>query len=145
MPTRLRKLTDTGIWVLDFASLCLGAFLMAGIINVFIAGNRHSLPALEGLSPDKSTRTPIRHTVSNRAIVKRNLFGSALASPPPPVPEKPIRVALSPLRASLIGTVVAEDPAWSLGMIIDLSSSETGVYRIGDTLMAQATIVEVLG
>jgi len=145
MAARIKKLIDSGYWVFQFTSLGLAAFLLAGIINSIIAGRLSGLP-VPGPELDPPDRVRNDQSPDNHVIVERNLFGSAMAKDDPPEPPgSALRVALSPLRASLIGTVVADDPAFSMGLILDRTSSETGIYRIGDTLLGQATVVEVLG
>jgi general secretion pathway protein C len=50
----------------------------------------------------------------------------------------------SSLRASLVGTIVADDPKWSMAMITDLAASETDVYRIEQMVLEEATVVAIL-
>lgn len=69
------------------------------------------------------------------------LLGVATVAAPPAVAKgRPVR---SSLQAMLVGTVVADDPGYSMGMITDMSRSETSTYRVGDRLMGQARVVAI--
>jgi general secretion pathway protein C len=146
MASLLRSYLDRATLFFNLITLSLGAFLMAGIINTFLGHGLRELPSWSSVMPaEPSSGQPAELVKNNHIIVERNYFGSAMAPPPPPVdpPVQPIRVVLSQLRATLIGTIVADDPAWSMSMVIDLTRSETGIYRVGDRLMGEAVVVEV--
>lgn len=144
-------------WVLNLLFIALGAFLLSGSINGVIAHKLRQIPSLS-----KSVRHH-RHGASNnnatmnyQEIVDRNFFQSAMSLPVetvengPGIDEKSGQDLLdsdavqSSMRASLVGTIVADDPNWSLAMITDQTNSETGPYRVNDSLMGEATVVAIL-
>jgi general secretion pathway protein C len=143
-------------WTVNLVFLALGAWLLAGTINVVVA---HKLRPMPSVSKDLSKRTQgkrkTRQTDNNQTIIDRNYFGSAMAEPIEPVDEGPDpsdaaknysgeEGVPSDLRASLVGTMVASDSKWSMAMITDLTESETGIYRIQDELMDEATVVAIM-
>jgi general secretion pathway protein C len=107
--------------------------------------------------PTTRANAPKSHKLTNyHVIIDRNLFNSALSIPVeaveggPGLDDASGRDLLdgdgvaSSLRASLVGTIVADPSGWSMAMITDQVSSETGVYRIDDGLMEEATVVAIL-
>jgi general secretion pathway protein C len=152
MDTILKKY----FWTINLLFLALGAWLLAGTINVVVA---HKLRPMPSITKDASKKQHHRrkpgHLSSSQIVVERNYFGSAMAVPIEASDKGPdINDAsaanlsdegvLSDLRAALVGTVVASDAKWSMAMITDLAESETGMYRIKDTLMEEAQVVAIL-
>jgi general secretion pathway protein C len=146
-------------WAVNLLFLAGWAWMLAGSINGVIAHKLRELPSLTGASPAKA-RTGREDVLlaSNQIIIDRNYFGSAMSKPVETVEsgaeldEGSAQKLLddeglgveSSLRAALVGTIVAEPTSWSMAMITDLSASETGVYRIQDTLLEEATVVAIL-
>ncbi|RLB53479.1 MAG: general secretion pathway protein GspC [Deltaproteobacteria bacterium] len=141
-------------WLLNLLFLLLGAWLLAGTVNAVIAHKLRPLPTVPAKSsPARRPATNLEQE-DNQVVVERNLFNSALAQPQEPVQDIEEQVEdpgqlgdqgqPSDIRASLVGTVVASDPRWSMAMITDLTASETGIYRIGDDLLDEAKVVAVL-
>jgi len=119
-------------WTVNLVFLALGAWLLAGTVNVVVAHKLQPLPAISKEKPsNKSHSRGKGNNDNNRVIVDRNYFGSATAIPVEENPEENQEQQLamgaageegqpSDLRASLVGTVVASSPRWSMAMITDL-------------------------
>lgn len=149
----MEALVKKYFWLINLAFLFVGAWLLAGTINVVVAHKLRSLPALPEKA--KKSRTIVktqRKNDNNHVIVDRNYFESAMAVPVETTEDGPsldessaaeLDGVESTMRASLVGTIVANKPEWSMAMITDLTSSETGIYRNRDTLMEEATIVAI--
>ncbi len=144
-------------WILNLLFIAIGALLLSGSINGVIAHKLREIPSLSKSA--HSVRHGINtHTTSRnyQEIVDRNYFQSAMSLPVetvengPGIDEKSGQDLLdsdavqSSLRASLVGTIVADDPDWSLAMITDQTNSETEAYRVNDRLMGEATVVAIL-
>jgi general secretion pathway protein C len=144
-------------WVVNLLFLVMAAWLLAGSINGYIAHKLREIPSLSQAMPTKHANKPASDLHANyQVIIDRNLFNSALSIPVeaveggPGLDDASGRDLLdgdgvaSSLRASLVGTIVADPSGWSMAMITDQVSSETGVYRIDDGLMEEATVVAIL-
>ena len=144
-------------WVVNLVFLVLAAWLMAGSVNGYIAHRLREIPSLSKAIPTQHANKPEFDLHANyQVIIDRNLFNSALSIPVETIENGPgIDEAsghnlldgdgvISSLRASLVGTIVADPAGWSMAMITDQVSSETGVYRIEDSLMAEAIVVAIL-
>ena len=141
-------------WTLNLFFIALGAWLIANMLNVVFAHKLLVIPnASKGASKPKSWSYQNKRLESNQIVIDRNYFGSALSKPEegPNIDESSAEKLLngdgieSSIRASLVGTIVADEHSeWSMAMITDLTSAETGVYRIHDTLMEEAEIVAIL-
>jgi general secretion pathway protein C len=147
------------LWMINLFFLAASAWMLAGSINGVIAHKLRELPSMAA-GPQTRSRPggPENQADSNGIIVERNYFGSAMAKPVETVEhgleldearakklleEEGLGVESS-LRASLVGTIVAEPTEWSMAMITDLTNSETGIYRLSDRLMEEATILVIL-
>jgi len=146
-------------WAVNLLFLAGWAWMLAGSINGVIAHKLRELPSLGGAAPAKARAGREENQLaSNEIIVERNYFGSAMARPVETVEhgadldESRAQQLLedeglgteSSLRASLVGTIVAEPNEWSMAMITDLAASETGIYRLRDQLLEEATVVAIL-
>jgi general secretion pathway protein C len=144
-------------WTVNLLFLALGAWLLAGTINVVIAHKLRVLPtfAMHGSKDKRHVNRKSMISDDNQIIIARNYFNSAMAEPinddsGPDISDEGAKDLLagegqpSDLRAALVGTVVASDKKWSMAMITDLTSSETDVYRIHDQLMDEARLVAIL-
>lgn len=141
-------------WVINLVFLLAGAWALAGTVNVVLAHKLRTLPTVsKTVKKKRHHRRRNTRQENNRVIVDRNLFESAMAEPAEPVEveeTQPTDFAMgegdgvqSSLRATLVGTIVASDPRWSMALITDLESSETGPYRVRDRLMNEATVIAV--
>ncbi|HUU03329.1 MAG TPA: type II secretion system protein GspC [Myxococcota bacterium] len=144
-------------WTVNLLFLALGAWLLAGTINVVVAHKLRALPsfAVHGSKNKQFANYQNKISDDNQVIIERNYFNSAMAEPVPEnsgpdISDEGAKDLLSgegqpsDLRAALVGTVVASDHKWSMAMITDLTSSETDVYRIHDDLMDEARLVAIL-
>jgi general secretion pathway protein C len=142
-------------WVVNLLFLAIAAWLVAGSINVVIAHKLRSLPVITTPTQVQKKQARLTQEVrDNQVIVKLNLFNSAMAIPVEAVESGPdldeasaeeLADGLqSSMRAALVGTVVAQPSDWSMAIITDMNASETGIYRVGDNLMGEATVNEIL-
>jgi general secretion pathway protein C len=141
-------------WTVNLVFLAIGAWLLANMTNVVVAHKLRPLPSLpKQTSKQNKQKNPKDQVENNGVIADRNFFGSAMAAPVETVEEGPDlhdpgtldgEGVESTLRATLVGTIVADDPQWSMAMITDLAASETDVYRVDQTIMEEAKVVAIL-
>lgn len=144
-------------WAVNLVFLALGAWLLSGGINGVFAHKLREVPSLSKAMPVQRTGAKGNKSRSNyQVIVDRNFFQSAMSLPVeavengPSIDEESGKDLLegdgvaSSLRASLVGTIVADQPEWSMAMITDQAAAETGVFRVSDRLMNEATVVAIL-
>jgi general secretion pathway protein C len=146
-------------WIINLVFLAIGAWLLAGGIDGVIAHKLREIPSLsKGMPADGANRPDREQAKDYQVIVDRNYFNSAMSAPVEQVeenegPEIDDRAGKeliegdgvpSQLRASLIGTIVADRSEWSLAMITDQTTSETDAYRVDDRLMGEATVIKIL-
>lgn len=144
-------------WTVNLVFLAIGAWLLANMTNVVIAHKLRPLPSLPKTASKQKKTSPKHQKIENNSVIAdRNFFESAMAAP---VETTADGAALdesgadalmkgegieSTLRANLVGTIVADDPRWSLAMITDLAASETDIYRVEQTVMEEAKVVAIL-
>jgi general secretion pathway protein C len=143
-------------WTVNLVFLAIGAWLLADMTNVVIAHKLRPLPSLPKTASKQKKTKPKQQIKDNSAIANRNFFKSAMATP---VETTGDGAALdessadalmegegveSTLRATLVGTIVANDTQWSMAMITDLAASETDIYRVEQTVMEEAKVVAIL-
>lgn len=141
-------------WTVNLVFLAIGAWLLANMTNVVIAHKLRPLPSLpKTASKQETSGLKQAPTENNEVITERNFFESAMAVPVETFAEGPDlqdpstlegEGVESSLRATLVGTIVADDPKWSMAMITDLAASETDVYRVEQTVMQEAKVVAIL-
>jgi general secretion pathway protein C len=131
-------------WVSDLLCLGVGAWLVAGTVNAVAGSELREIPDL-GAATSWIPAAPAPVPVDLSTILERNLFGSSMAAAGPDDGDDREKTpeVVTDLPASLAGTVVAEDPRWSLSLIVDRPRSETGFYRVGDPLMGEARVVAI--
>ncbi|AKU91319.1 type II secretion system protein GspC [Vulgatibacter incomptus] len=135
-------------WTLNLAFLAVAALLCAGIANSWITSK-----IAPGLSfgfdvpvraPPPTAGGPARLHLETTA----SFLGIVLPKDEPvAIPREPVfdpnaAPVRSSLRVSLIGTMVANRPEWSLATIRDDNARETGVYMPGDRLLG-AEVLEI--
>ena len=143
-------------WVFNLVFLAIAAWLMAGIINVGVAHKLRPLPSATSDNPRKSTlrRDLPEQDENNNVIVERNFFQSALTKVSNALLGDPAANGIdssqlegegvpTSMRANLVGTLVADDPSWSMAVIKDQNKNETNVYRVDGSFMDEATIVAI--
>jgi general secretion pathway protein C len=144
-------------WVLDLIFIALSAWLFSGAITAVLGNKLRSLPTLSKTRPAPLRNNTQRSSQKNMGIiVERNFFDSAKAPNPEEIQTEIDDTTAqelmagdagveTSLRASLVGTIVAEkDTRWSMAMITDRTVSETNGYRVGDKLMEEADVVAIL-
>jgi len=141
-------------WTVNLVFLAIGAWLLANMTNVVVAHKLRPIPSLAKQTSKKKKRSRKKNQIEdNQVIANRNFFDSAMAAPVETMEEGPDLSdpgllegdgVESSLRASLVGTIVADDPKWSMAMITDLAASETDVYRVDQTVMEEAQVVAIL-
>jgi general secretion pathway protein C len=140
-------------WTFNVIFLALAAWLLSSAVNVVIGHKLRYLPSMSKRTTVKSRYNPMkRNLADNNIIVDRNYFNSALATPSEVEEVVEVETELnleddgveSTLRASLVGTVVADEhPEWSIAMITDQEESETAPYRVDSELMGEAIILAI--
>ena len=141
-------------WTVNLVFLAIGAWLLANMTNVVIAHKLRPLPSLpKTASKQKKTKHKQQKIENNSVIANRNFFESAMAARVETFEDGPDfddpgtlegEGVESTLRATLVGTIVADDTQWSMAMITDLAASETDVYRVEQTIMEEAKVVAIL-
>ena len=141
-------------WTVNLVFLAIGAWLLANMTNVVVAHKLRPIPSLAKQTSKKQKKSSKQQKIEdNQIIAARNFFDSAMAAPVETVEDGPElsdpgmlegEGVESSLRASLVGTIVADDPKWSMAMITDLAASETDVYRVDQTVMEEAQVVAIL-
>ncbi len=139
------------LWTLNVAVVAIAGVLVARTVSALVAGRLVEPPST---TPAAGARhhvtTPVAaSTVDAKALA--DLFGvtlpdadaakkqaAAQAALPPPGTEVP-----TTLNATLVATIEASPDEYSLAVITDNSTRDTGVYGVGDTLMSTATLVKV--
>ncbi len=143
-------------WVINLLFLAIAAWLVAGMINVGVAHKLRPLPSATPTEPPRASSfrdsPPPGENESNNVIVERNFFQSALTKITEVANQAADGVDPSQLegegvptsmRATLVGTLVADDPDWSMAVIKDQNKNETNAYRVEGTFMDEATIVAI--
>jgi general secretion pathway protein C len=141
-------------WTVNLVFLAIGAWLLANMTNVVVAHKLRPIPSLSKQASKKQKKNRKQQKMEdNQVIAARNFFDSAMSAPVETVEDGPElsdpglldgEGVESSLRASLVGTIVADDPKWSMAMITDLAASETDVYRVDQTVMQEAEVVAIL-
>ncbi len=141
-------------WAVNLAFLALAAFLVARTANTFVAaaiGPAPTASAAPAADRDPVSLPKLVGTAALNPEATARLFGITLPEPEPAAPEgeaisaeelanqSPVR---SSLRASLIGTMVANRPQWSFSTLRDDVTRDVGVYMVGDKFM-NAEILEI--
>ena len=141
-------------WAVNLAFLALAAFLVARTANTFVGAAIGPAPSASAGTPERDrTPTPLGRHLGTAALnpeATARLFGIDLPDPEPVVaaqtvsPEDLANQApvKSSLRASLIGTMVAQRPQWSFSTLRDDNTRDVGVYMVGDRFM-NAEILEI--
>jgi len=141
-------------WTVNLVFLAIGAWLLANMTNVVVAHKLRPIPSLSKQnSQSKKSDRKTHQAEDNQVIAAKNFFDSAMAAPVETIENGPEITdpsmlegegVESSLRAALVGTIVADDPKWSMAMITDLAASETDVYRVDQTVMEEAQVVAIL-
>lgn len=145
----MERLFKQYLWVLNLAVVVAAGWMAARTVSALAAARLAKPPTIEVPKTTRAAKSlrSLTATVDKKALAR--LFGMALpeanAEAPSPEPELPPPGTSVPssLNATLIATVEATPPEYSLAVITDNSTRETGVYGIGDRLMGSAEILKV--
>jgi len=141
------------LWAVNIAVLLAAAYPTAKTVNVLIESSLSPAPDMNasGVSINRPRSDP-----QQKAILNADLLAQ-LTGMPKPVPKDDPKVAnanepppfdpnappvKSSLRAKLIGTMVANQPQWSLASVQDMSNNEVVIYMVGDKVL-NAEILEI--
>lgn len=137
-------------WTVNLAFLALAAWLVARTGNTFVAAAlQPSVTATEGSTATGDLPPPTRAgAVSMSPEQAARILGvelpsavvaSVVEAPPTDPNAEPVK---SSLRATLIGTMVANRAEWSLATLRDDGNQAVGVFMPGEPFMT-ATVTEV--
>ncbi len=140
-------------WTANLALLFAAAWLSAKTVNTVVAAFIRPTPVVDLSSVPAA---PPRAWTPARLEAER--LYALIGQKPPPAPaagepEQPAQAARtctdrqaaplhSALRAQLVAGVIAERPEWSIASITDLTTRETRIYGIGDSVLG-ATLLSV--
>ena len=161
--TRIANLIKQYSWGLNLLFVALGAYFTAGAANSVVARNLWTVPDAQAAAPAGAMGSPsggprAQPKIELTALAARNLFGAQRENLNPVAEEvetedtgpgelDPNDLKPCSLSASLRATLVADGaPEWSLAVIHDSGSRETGVYSINEgtnTIGGDATLVEI--
>ncbi|WP_373045532.1 type II secretion system protein GspC [Vulgatibacter sp.] len=128
-------------WSVNLAFLALAGLLAARTVNTFVAAQLAPPVRVQAADAGKRTAPPRLGLASINLEQTARVFGIELPK------EEPAEVAATPafdpnaepvkssLRASLIGTMVANRNEWSFATIRDDSNQNVGMYLPGDQFM----------
>ncbi|HET9752630.1 MAG TPA: type II secretion system protein GspC [Myxococcales bacterium] len=127
-------------WALNLVAVLLGAYLAARTVNTLAATAIAPKPALLQQATAAAPQGTVTEHVSLDADKVAKLFDVPLPKAPEPGSEAaaPQRAGWNPvpvrssLRATLVGTAIAEPAKYSLCQITNPDLNETQVYAIGD-------------
>lgn len=129
-------------WAIELTIIAGGAFFSVTTAQAFIGGDIRPLPEISAdIASSTTAPTPDDHLLKLQKAKDANIFGTrlettssmALGSKGPQGEIDPVPIP-SAIKASLVGTVVAREPRWSLAVIIDGGVSGAGIYGVDATL-----------
>jgi len=127
-------------WSIDLAFLALSALLCASAVNAWVGTKLTPDLDLQAAAPPPrpvAAMGPARVSLEKTAKV----LGIELPkNEPVAIPKEPVfdpnaDPVRSTLRVTLIGTMVANRPEWSLATMRDDNARQTGAYFPGDTIL----------
>lgn len=130
-------------WTVNLAFLALAGFLSARSVNTFLAAKIAAPPAAESADGGSGRAALLRASGTAFIDLERTAaaFGITLPKEEPkvevvePAYDPNAEPVKSTLRATLVGTMVANRPEWSFATIRDDGASETGMYLPGDRFL----------
>lgn len=138
-------------WTIELAFLGLAAFLSAWTTNAYLGSKLAGGLAVSDSSHPRAAAPQVVGMPARLDLEKTaGLLGITLPNEEERRKEEELAPAydpnaepvLSSLRATLIGTMVANRPEWSFATLRDDSSSEARLYLVGDTFLG-AEILEI--
>jgi general secretion pathway protein C len=136
-------------WIFNLLFIALASLLVARTVNLFVESALAPAPTL---APARTAARHVATTTGATLELERLAKVTGLPVPAPVVEPSQDDTKVDPnappvktgLRVRLVGTLEAEDPAWSLATIEDLSAQRTAAYMVGDKLTnTEAVILEI--
>jgi general secretion pathway protein C len=141
--------TDAPMVLLRLTLVAVGAVLAADAANQWLVARwRIPLPPPRPPATQASQAPAHKAPLDLAAITKRQIFnsspGTPAVAPPPTAPSAPLTV-VEPLNLNvrLTGTVVGSSPDGSFAMIMDVAGRDEHLYRVGDKVLGEGTVVEI--
>jgi general secretion pathway protein C len=149
MDTWLRKY----FWTFELSAIAACAFFVSSIANAYIGASLRPLPELPKTEAAAASSAARPAPPPNLDDVKgKNIFGTARQAPvkmldtsvdvQEPDPES-LEPVLSQIKAKLVGTVVADDPRWSLCVLVETGTQATGIYGVGSVVQDDYFITKI--
>ena len=147
MDTVLRKY----FWVVELAAIACCAFLVSSTANTVLGASLRPLPEVpKNDAPTANTAAKQETASSMDEVKKANIFKTPHQEPVKMldtsvdvVEPDSLDPILSQIKATLVGTVVANDPQWSLAVIVENATHAAGVYGIGSVVQEDYTITKI--
>jgi general secretion pathway protein C len=133
------------IWVLNLFFILLINFLISQFISTFVEFKLRTPPEIPKVKSASSPALPSIPSEQSRIedIKSKNFLKTVVAGPPPSIDtsveindeglSKDLPV-VGNINYKLVGTVVSQIEKYSLAVLVDNSTSTTGVYSVGDQL-----------
>jgi len=133
------------IWILNLFFILLISFLISQFISTFVEFKLRTPPEIPKVKSTSSPALPSIPSEQSRIedIKSKNFLKTVVAGPPPSIDtsveindeglSKDLPVAGN-INYKLVGTVVSQIEKYSLAVLVDNSTSTTGVYSVGDQL-----------
>jgi general secretion pathway protein C len=130
-------------WVIELTLIAGVALFVAAIANSFLGAKLRPLPEMpkfDNVLPSMQARQ--ENTATLEDAKKANIFKTPRQESPridtsvsvkEPSPES-LEPIISQIKYQLVGTVVADDPKWSLCVLIDPATRTPGLYGVGSVL-----------
>jgi len=127
-------------WSIDLAFLALSAVLCASAVNAWVGTKLTPALDLQAAAPPPRPFTAAGPARISPEKTARILGIELPKNEPVAVPKEPVfdpnaEPVRSTLRITLVGTMVANRPEWSLATMRDDNARETGAYFPGDTIL----------
>jgi general secretion pathway protein C len=139
-------------WVVELGLLATAAFFVAAIGNTFVAAKLMPLPEMPKFdTPLPSSQGHTDNAANLEDVKKSNIFKTPRSEPvkldtsvsvKEPTPES-LEPILSGIKYQLVGTVVADDPRWSLCVLVESGTRSPGLYGVGSVLAEEYKIIKV--
>lgn len=132
--------------------LALAAWLLADVVHRIVAEQHRDLPTFAPRGTDPGPDLLPGSGPDPNGEIDGDLFSPQVPPPGPPLPEQDLQdppqgpgaaLPVSALPASLVGTICASDPDWSLALIARAGEQRAAPFRPGDRLAPGASLVSV--
>jgi general secretion pathway protein C len=123
-------------WGVELVVIAVVAFFTVSTVNAYVEGSMRRVPEAPPIPEVKAT-------AESSPRPPREGGGPKEPGGEKPVPGTPEAPVPSALAATLVGTVVANDPRWSLSVIIDGAMRTTGVFGHGSEVSEGYTVAKI--